>query len=41
MDICKDIPISVSVPVSLDENTKSVFDIGCSNKIEIKIIYLF
>ena len=26
MDICKDIPISVSVPVSLDESTKSVFD---------------
>ena len=26
MNICKDIPISVSIPVSLDENTKLIFD---------------
>ena len=26
LEVCKDIPISVSVPVNLDENTKSIYD---------------
>ena len=26
MDVCKDIPISVSIPVNLDENTQSLYD---------------
>ena len=41
MEVCKDIAISVSVPVNLDESSKSLYDTKCPFIIILKLKNLF